>query len=158
MNDITLKIHQFIKDKLDVDESAITNSASFYDDLDVDSLDFCELIVDIEKEFEISIPDDMYEKFKTVGALVNYVAKKADAKYPIMSDMNVMAEDRLSAWLSQAHREHEIEPAALIYFTFDTNLAGLRLNKIFSNSQTQACARYTARGIGHFKISFEYPW
>ncbi|MGZ3767817.1 MAG: acyl carrier protein [Mucilaginibacter sp.] len=97
MNDINLKIHQVIKDKLDVEESAITNSASFYDDLDVDSLDFCELIVDIEKEFEISIPDNMYEKFKTVGALVNYVAKIADAKYPIVSDLNVMAEDRLSA-------------------------------------------------------------
>ena len=97
MNDITLKVHQFIKDKLDVDESAITNSASFYDDLEVDSLDFCELIVDIEKEFAISIPDDMYEKFKTVGALVNYVAKKTDAKYPMVSDMNVMAEERLSA-------------------------------------------------------------
>jgi acyl carrier protein len=97
MNEITLKISQFIKDKLDVDASEITNSASFYDDLGVDSLDFCELIVDIEKEFDITIPDEVYGKFKTVGALVNYVAKKVDAKYPIVSDMNVMAEERLSA-------------------------------------------------------------
>jgi acyl carrier protein len=97
MNDITLKIHQFIKDKLGVDESAITNSASFYDELEVDSLDFCELIVDIEKEFDISIPDDMYERLKTVGALVNYVTKNVDVKYPVVSDMNVMTEDRLSA-------------------------------------------------------------
>ena len=49
MNDITLKIHELIKDKLGVDESAITNNASFYDDLEVDSLDFCELIVDMRK-------------------------------------------------------------------------------------------------------------
>ena len=97
MNDITLKIHRFIKDKLGVDESAITNSASFYDELEVDSLDFCELIVDIEKEFDISIPDDMYERLKTVGALVNYVTKNVDVKYPVVSDLNVMTEDRLSA-------------------------------------------------------------
>ena len=97
MNEIILNITQFIKDKLGVDESAMKNNASFYDDLEVDSLDFCELIVDIEREFEITIPDDVYGKFKTVGALVNYVAKKIDAKYPIVSDMNMMTEERLSA-------------------------------------------------------------
>ena len=73
MNDITLKIHQFIQDKLGVDESAITNSASFYDDLEVDSLDFCELIVDVEKEFDIRIPDDQYERLKTVGSVPTFV-------------------------------------------------------------------------------------
>ncbi|MFI5162121.1 MAG: acyl carrier protein [Sphingobacteriales bacterium] len=78
MNDINLKIRQFIKDKLGVEESAIKNNASFYGDLDVDSLDFCELIVDIEKEFDIVIPDDVYEKFKTVGSLINYVSAQVN--------------------------------------------------------------------------------
>jgi acyl carrier protein len=76
MNDINLRIQQFIKDKLGIEESAITANATFYGDLDVDSLDFCELIVDIEKEFDIVIPDDVYEKFKTVGSLVKYVSSQ----------------------------------------------------------------------------------
>jgi acyl carrier protein len=76
MNDVTLKIRGFIIYKLGIDESAITDNASFYGDLDVDSLDFCELIVDIENEFDITIPDDVYEKFKTVGSLTNYVSKQ----------------------------------------------------------------------------------
>jgi len=76
MNDITLKIRGFIIHKLGIDESAITDNASFYGDLDVDSLDFCELIVDIEKEFDITIPDDVYERFKTVGSLADYVSKQ----------------------------------------------------------------------------------
>jgi len=87
MNDINIKIHQFIKDRLGVDESAIVNNASFYDDLEVDSLDFCELIVDIEKEFNITIPDDMYEKFKTVGSLVNYVSKLVTIKMPKIPEL-----------------------------------------------------------------------
>jgi acyl carrier protein len=97
MNDINLKIHQFIKDKLGVEESAITDSASFYDDLDVDSLDFCELIVDIEKAFDITIPDDMYEKFKTVGSLVNYVSKQSNLKTSSVPEMSTGLEERMSA-------------------------------------------------------------
>jgi acyl carrier protein len=97
MNDINVKIHQFIRDKLGVDESVITDSASFYGDLEVDSLDFCELIVDIEKEFDITIPDDQYERLKTVGSLVNYVAKQINHRFPKVSEMNLVEEDRLSA-------------------------------------------------------------
>jgi acyl carrier protein len=98
MNEITLKIHQFIKDKLGIDESAITNNASFYHDLEVDSLDFCELIVAIEKEFEITIPDDQYERLKTVGSLVNYVIKQVDHSLPRVSAMSTTdAENLLSA-------------------------------------------------------------
>jgi acyl carrier protein len=102
MENIKVKIHQFIQDKLGVDESAITSHASFYNDLEVDSLDFCELIVDIEKEFDIRIPDDQYEKLNTVGALINYVAKQVNHGLPKVSEMNMVAEEeeeeeRLSA-------------------------------------------------------------
>lgn len=97
MNDINIKIHQFIKDKLGVEESAITNNASFYDDLDVDSLDFCELIVDIEKEFNITIPDEMYEKFKTVGLLANHVSRQVITKMPQVPGLDLIAKERLSA-------------------------------------------------------------
>jgi len=75
---IDIKIRQLIKDKLGKDESQIIDEASFRDDLEVDSLDFTELIVGVEKEFKIAIPDDMYERLKTVGALKILVAKLVD--------------------------------------------------------------------------------
>jgi len=69
-----------IIDKLGVNEALLTNHTLFYDDLDVDSLDFCELIVDIENAFNITIEDDQYTKIKTVGALINFVAQKTKNK------------------------------------------------------------------------------
>lgn len=97
MNDLKFKIHQFIEDKLGVEKSAIKDSASFYEDLDVDSLDFCELIVDIEKGFNIQIPDDMYEKLKTVGSMINYVAKATHSELLKITDVPIQEEERLSA-------------------------------------------------------------
>lgn len=98
MNEITSKLRQFIEDKLGVEESTITDSASFYNDLDVDSLDFCELIVDIEKAFDIVIPDDDYDKLRTVGALEKYVSKLVIAKTGGMQHIKMIpGEDRLSA-------------------------------------------------------------
>ena len=97
MNDITLKIYQFIVDKLGVERSAIKNSASFYNDLNVDSLDFCELIVDVEKEFGIQIPDDVFDKLKTVGSLVSYVARTTRSGLPKVTQIGTIEEKRLSA-------------------------------------------------------------
>ena len=97
MNDITLKIHRFIEDKLGIESSAIKDSASFYNDLSVDSLDFCELIVDVEKEFNIQIPDDIFDKLKTVGSLVNYVAKATHLELSKVARIETVKEDRLSA-------------------------------------------------------------
>jgi acyl carrier protein len=97
MNDITLKIHQFIEDKLGIERTAIKDSASFYNDLNVDSLDFCELIVDVEKEFHVQIPDDVFDKLKTVGSLVNYVARATHAELPKVTRIESHNEKRLSA-------------------------------------------------------------
>jgi acyl carrier protein len=77
MNDINLKIRQIIGDKSGVDALIIKNEAIFFDDLGIDSLDFCEVIVDIEREFNISIPDDVYDRFNTVSSLADYVAQHA---------------------------------------------------------------------------------
>ena len=77
MENISLKIHQVIIDKLGVNEAALTEHANFYDDLAVDSLDFCELMVDIEKKFNVVIEDDLYPKLKTVGDVVKLVEQKA---------------------------------------------------------------------------------
>jgi len=97
MNAVNVKIREFIRYKLGIEESAITNGATFYGDLDVDSLDFCELIVDIEKEFNIVIPDDVYERFKTVGSLIDYVSSQVNRTKPKVPEMHVVTERRLSA-------------------------------------------------------------
>lgn len=67
MSDIAAKVKAIIVDKLGVDESEVTNEASFTNDLGADSLDTVELIMEFEKEFDLAIPDDQAEKISTVG-------------------------------------------------------------------------------------------
>ena len=62
-------------EKLGVDESDVNAEASFTDDLGADSLDTVELIMEFEKEFDISIPDEEAEKIATVGDAVSYLSK-----------------------------------------------------------------------------------
>ena len=66
------KIKAIVVEQLGVDESEVTMEASFIDDLGADSLDLVELIMALEEEFDIEIPDEEAEKLKTVGAAVNY--------------------------------------------------------------------------------------
>ena len=73
MADITSKVKAIIVDKLGVDESEVTPAASFTNDLGADSLDTVELIMEFEKEFNLSIPDDETEKIGTVGDAINYI-------------------------------------------------------------------------------------
>ena len=65
MSEIASKVQKIIVDKLGVDESEVTATASFTNDLGADSLDTVELIMEFEKEFGISIPDDQAEKIQT---------------------------------------------------------------------------------------------
>ena len=67
------KVKDVILDKLGVEDSQINMEASFVDDLGADSLDTVELIMELEEEFGIEIPDDDAEKITTVGAAVNYI-------------------------------------------------------------------------------------
>ena len=67
MSDVSEKVKAIIVDKLGVDESEVTNEASFTNDLGADSLDTVELIMEFEKEFDIQIPDDKAEAIVTVG-------------------------------------------------------------------------------------------
>jgi acyl carrier protein len=69
------KIKEVIIDKLGVEESKIVSEASFVDDLGADSLDTVELIMELEEEFGLEIPDEEAEKLTTVGAVVDYVDK-----------------------------------------------------------------------------------
>jgi len=71
--DIKKKVKEIIVEKLGVDENEVTEEASFTNDLGADSLDTVELIMQFEKEFNISIPDDQAEKIATVGEAIEYI-------------------------------------------------------------------------------------
>ncbi|MCB0648859.1 MAG: acyl carrier protein [Saprospiraceae bacterium] len=78
MSEIAEKVKKIIVDRLGVDESEVTNEASFTNDLGADSLDTVELIMEFEKEFDTSIPDEDAEKIQTVGQAITYLeAQKA---------------------------------------------------------------------------------
>ncbi len=70
------KIKQIIVDQLGVDESEVTKEASFIDDLGADSLDTVELVMALEEEFGIEIPDEDAEKIVTVSDIINYIESK----------------------------------------------------------------------------------
>jgi len=73
MSEIAQKVKSIIVDKLGVEESEVVIEASFTNDLGADSLDTVELIMEFEKEFDISIPDDQAEKIQTVGEAISYI-------------------------------------------------------------------------------------
>ena len=73
MSEISQKVKGIIVDKLGVEESEVTPEASFTNDLGADSLDTVELIMEFEKEFGISIPDDQAENIGTVGQAISYL-------------------------------------------------------------------------------------
>src|SRR5690554_169049 len=77
MSETASRVKAIIVDKLGVEETEVTNEASFTNDLGADSLDTVELIMEFEKEFNISIPDDQAEKISTVGDAVVYVEQHA---------------------------------------------------------------------------------
>ncbi len=72
-SEIEAKVKEIIVDKLSVDESEVKNEASFANDLGADSLDTVELIMEFEKQFGITIPDDKSEKISTVGDAIAYI-------------------------------------------------------------------------------------
>ncbi len=79
MASIEKKVIQIIVDKLGVDEAEVTKEASFQNDLGADSLDTVELIMEFEKEFDISIPDEQAENIQTVGHAVTYLESSVEA-------------------------------------------------------------------------------
>ncbi len=75
MSEIESKVKAIIVDKLGVEESQVTPSASFSADLNADSLDTVELIMEFEKEFGIQIPDEDTQKISTVQDAIDYIEK-----------------------------------------------------------------------------------
>jgi acyl carrier protein len=80
MSDIAERVKQIIAEQLMVEEDEITEDASFIDDLGADSLDTVEMIMEIEDEFGIEIPDEDAEKLQTVGDAIEYVRRKVEEK------------------------------------------------------------------------------
>lgn len=76
MSNIAEKVTKIVVDKLGVDESEVTPEASFTNDLGADSLDTVELIMEFEKEFDISIPDEQAENIQTVGQAISYLEQQ----------------------------------------------------------------------------------
>ena len=73
MATVAERVIKIIVDKLGVDEAEVTPEANFIQDLGADSLDTVELIMEFEKEFDVSIPDEQAEKIQTVGQAVDYL-------------------------------------------------------------------------------------
>lgn len=76
MADLKQQITEIIVKKLGVEESQITEDASFTKDLGADSLDTVELIMELEKEFDLTIEDSDAEKIQTVGNVISYLQEK----------------------------------------------------------------------------------
>ena len=75
MSDVVERVKKIVIEQLDVSEDAVSNEASFVDDLGADSLDTVELVMALEEEFECEIPDDEAEKITTVQQAIDYVSK-----------------------------------------------------------------------------------
>jgi acyl carrier protein len=75
--EILEKVKVVVVDRLSADEELVTEDASFVDDLGADSLDIVELVMALEEEFGISIPDEEAENIKTVGDAVGYIKANA---------------------------------------------------------------------------------
>lgn len=71
------RLRKLIAEQLGVDESRVVQSASFADDLEADSLDLVELIMSLEEEFGVEIPDEDAEKIATVGDAMQYLQDRA---------------------------------------------------------------------------------
>ena len=78
MSEIAARVKAIIVDKLGVEEAEVKPEAKFTDDLGADSLDTVELIMEFEKEFNITIPDEHAEKISTVGEAISYIESNAN--------------------------------------------------------------------------------
>jgi acyl carrier protein len=80
VQEIENKVIDIISEQMGVDKSGITRETSFINDLNADSLDTVELVMEFEDEFDMSIPDEEAEKIQTVGAAIDYIANIARSK------------------------------------------------------------------------------
>jgi acyl carrier protein len=77
---IEAKVIEIVSEQMGVDKAEISRDTSFINDLNADSLDTVELVMEFEDEFDTSIPDEEAEKIQTVGAAIDYIVKVAKTK------------------------------------------------------------------------------
>ncbi len=77
-DEIEEKVIEIVSEQMGVDKSEITRETSFVNDLNADSLDTVELVMEFEDEFEMSIPDEEAEKIQTVGQAIDYIKEHAN--------------------------------------------------------------------------------
>ena len=78
--EIEAKVIEIVSEQMGVDKAEITRETSFINDLNADSLDTVELVMEFEDEFDMSIPDEEAEKIQTIGAAIDYIVKVAKTK------------------------------------------------------------------------------
>ena len=78
MDDIETKVIEIVSEQMGVDKSEITRETHFINDLNADSLDTVELVMEFEDEFELSIPDEEAEKIQTVGQAIDYIKEHSE--------------------------------------------------------------------------------
>jgi acyl carrier protein len=78
--EIEAKVIEIVSEQMGVDKAEIARETSFINDLNADSLDTVELVMEFEDEFDMSIPDEEAEKIQTIGAAIDYIVKVAKTK------------------------------------------------------------------------------
>ena len=78
--EIEEKVKDIVSEQMGVDKSEISSETSFVNDLNADSLDTVELVMELEDEFDMSIPDEEAEKLQTIGTAVEFIEKHVEAK------------------------------------------------------------------------------
>ena len=78
--EIQEKVSQIVSEQMGIDKSELTRETSFVDDLNADSLDTVELVMEFEDEFEMSIPDEEAEKIRTIGQAIDYIIEHSKQK------------------------------------------------------------------------------
>ena len=78
--EIQEKVSQIVSEQMGIDKSELTPETSFVDDLNADSLDTVELVMEFEDEFEMSIPDEEAEKIRTIGQAIDYITEHSKQK------------------------------------------------------------------------------
>ncbi len=78
--EIEEKVIQIVSEQMSADKGEISRKTSFVNDLNADSLDTVELVMELEDEFDLTIPDEDAEKLKTVGEAIDFIQKHADGK------------------------------------------------------------------------------
>ena len=78
--EIEEKVIQIVSEQMSVDKNEVSRDTSFVNDLNADSLDTVELVMELEDEFDMTIPDEEAEKLKTVGEAIGYIQKHLETK------------------------------------------------------------------------------